>query len=187
MTNIFAFTGIAYVYFLQPMLSTSKHYKTISFISIGISSIYLLLAVSCLLFSYANILSLNEISPIYFLVRGADFGKFIQRPDAIFFLGWILSLISYASVTVLFISRIFKKIGNLSARFPTCYIACTLIFIASMLPKRMVEIRFIENVFYKYSTIILVFIVSFLILLFANLKHIKMNTMQNKESDLQNE
>lgn len=186
-SNIFAFTGISYIYFLQPMLKKNKHFTKVSFIGIGISTIYVFLSVTALLFSFSEVLSINEISPIYLLIRSADFGRFIQRPDAIFFLGWILCLMSYISITILFITQIFKKIGNLNSRFPISYAISTLLFIVALIPKGMVEIRFIENVIYKYFTIILVFIISFLILIFANMKYRKTHKLNNKESGLTNE
>ncbi len=183
MTNIFAFTGIAYIYFLQPILKKSNNFKKISFIGIGISSLYLFLSITSLLFSFSDVLSINEISPIYLLIRAADFGRFIKRPDAIFFLGWILCLMSYTSITILLISQIFKKTCNLKARFPICYAISSILFIVALIPKGMLEIRFIENDIYKYFTLILVFLISFLILLFANIKYKK----HEMERDLVNE
>lgn len=186
-TNIFAFSGISYIYFLLPMLKKKEDFKAVSFIGIGISSLYVFLSVTCLLFSFADVLSINEISPIYLLIRGTDFGRFIQRPDAIFFLGWILSLMSYISISIMLITKIMKKIGNLKARFPVSYIAAILIFIVGLIPKGEVEIRFLQNVVYKYSTIVLIFIVSFLILVLANIKYKKKHKVSNMESDLINE
>lgn len=186
-SNIFAFNGVAYIYFLLPILKKKENFKAISFIGIGISSLYVFLSITCLLFSFADVLSINELSPIYLLIRGTDFGRFIQRPDAIFFLGWILSLMSYISISIMFITKIMQKIGNLNAKFPLSYAAATLIFIVALIPKGEVEIRFMQNEVYKYSTIGLVFLLSFLILIFANIKYKKRHKVSNMESDLINE
>lgn len=187
LTNIYAFTGLSYIYFLQPFLQKKENFKTISFIGIGISTLFVLLSVTSLLFSFSDILIINEISPVYLLIRGADFGRFLQRPDAIFFLGWILCFMSYISVTIFFITHIAKKIGNLHSRFPLTYALATLLFIVAIIPNNITDIRFIQNNVYKYFTIILVFVISFLILLFANIKHRKKHTLPHKESDLINE
>ena len=85
MSNIFAFTGISYIYLIQPMLKDTNDFKKISFIAMIISSLYVFVSVISLVLSFADILTINEISPIYILVRGANWGRFIQRPDAIFF------------------------------------------------------------------------------------------------------
>ena len=179
-TNLFAFTGLSYIYFLQPLLKNSQKFKKISFIGMGISAIYLFLSITTLLFSFADVLSINEISPIYLLVRGADWGRFIQRPDSVFFLGWILCMMSYISITIMLIIVIFKKLGNLNAKFPLAYPTSALIFIIAILPKGIAEIRFVENYVFKYFTIILLFIISILVLVFANIIHKKLKS-PNKE------
>jgi len=181
-SNIFAFTGLSYIYFLVPLLKDVKSYKRTSMIGIGISAVYLFLSITALLFSFADVISINEISPIHLLIRGANWGNFIQRPDAIFFLGWILALMSYLSITILFITRIFQKIGNLQDSSPLAYATASLIFIAAILPKNMVDIRFLENYVFKYFKIILVYVISFLILVLANIK-LKARRLPNKESD----
>lgn len=186
MSNIFAFTGLSYIYFLQPLLKDSTNYKKVSFIGMGISAFYLFLSIITLLFSFADVLTLNEISPIYLLVRGADWGRFIQRPDAIFFLGWILCMMSYISVSIMFITIILKKLGNLSTNSILAYPISALIFIVAILPKGMVEIRFIENYVFKYFSLALVFVISFIILILANIKHKKVK-LPNKESGNVNE
>lgn len=185
-TNVFAFSGISYIYFIQPMLKKQNSFKAISFISIGISALYVFLSVTCLLFSFSDVLSVTEMSPVYLLIRGTDWGRFIQRPDAIFFLGWILCLMSYLCTIIMLISRIFKKIGNLKAKSPLIYASASLIFILALLPQGIAQIHFLENVIFKYFAIFLLYIISFLILIFANIKYRKTHK-NNKESDLLNE
>lgn len=185
-TNIFAFTGISYILFLQPMLEKQEKFKTISFIGIGISSLYLILSIMSLLFSFADFLNINSLSPIYLLIRGTDFGRFLQRPDAIFFLGWILCLMSYLSITIFLVTHIFQKIGNQKHNFLFSFIVAIIMFIVALLQNNMAEIRFIQNYIYKYFTIILVFIISMLILIIANIKYKKTHRLV-KERDLLNE
>lgn len=181
LTNLFAFTGLSYIYFLQPLLKNSEKFKKISFIGMGISAIYLFLSITTLLFSFADVLSINEISPIYLLVRGADWGRFIQRPDSVFFLGWILCMMSYISITIMLVIVILKKLGNLNSKFPLAYPTSALIFIVAILPKGIAEIRFIENYVFKYFTLILLFVISFLVLALANIKHNKLKSPNNEE------
>lgn len=185
MSNIFAFTGISYIYFIQPMLKDTNSFSKISFASMIISALYVFFSVTTLIFSFADVLGVEEISSIYLLVRGANWGRFIQRPDAIFFFGWIFCLMSYLSITIMFITRILKKIGNLSAQTPLVYAVGSLIFIMTLLPAGTIQIRFIQNYIFKYFTIILVFVISFLILLLAYFNKNKYHTkLENMESDL---
>ena len=80
---------------------------------------------------------------------------------------------------------IFKKLGNLNSKFSLAYPTSALIFIVAILPKGIAEIRFIENYVFKYFTLILLFVISFIVLVFANIKHKKLKS-PNKE-DLINE
>lgn len=186
LSNLSAFTGLAYVYFILPMLKKKDNFKPVCFISLGISAFYLFLSVTCLLFSFADILSINEMSSIYLLIRGTDWGRFIQRPDSIFFLGWILCLMSYLSITIMFISKISKKIGNLNAKYPLIYASAALIFIMALIPNGIVEIEFIQQNIFKYLALGFMYGICIFILILANIKYIKMNKQNNKESNLEN-
>ena len=186
-SNIFAFTGISCLYFLKPLLKNPDDFNKVTFLSIGISAFYLFLSVTTLLFSFADVLTINELSPIYLLIRGTDFGRFLQRPDALFILGWILSLMSYLSIVIFFSLHAFKKITKIQYAKPMIYCISAIIFIFALIPKNMVEIRFVQNTIFKYFTIILVFGISFFILLFAYIKHKKKNAKTPKEDLVKNE
>ncbi len=187
MSNLFAFTGISYLYFLKPLLKEPNDFAKVSHLSIGISAFYLFLSVTTLIFSFADVLTINEISPIYLLIRGTDFGRFLQKPDALFILGWILSLMSYLSITIWLITNIFKKITKIHDSKPMVYGICSLIFVFALIPKNIAEIRWIQVFVFRYFTIILVFIISFFILLFANLKYKKKHSKKDSEVLAKNE
>ena len=184
MSNIFAFTGISCLYFIKPLLKNPDDFNKVTYFSIGISAFYLFLSVTTLIFSFADILTINELSPVYLLIRGTDFGRFLQRPDALFIFGWILSLMSYLGIVIFFILHVLKKITKIQNTKPLIYAVATLLFIFALIPKNMAEIRFIQETIFRYSTIILVFIVSFFVLLFAYIKHKKKS---NKEDLVKNE
>lgn len=181
LSNIFALTGISYLYFLKPFLKKPQDFNKISYISIGISAFYLFLSVTTLIFSFADVLTINEMSSVYLLIRGTDFGRFMQRPDALFMLGWILSLMSYLSIMILMVSHIFQKITRIKDARPMVYCFASFAFIVALLPKNMAQIRWIENTLFRYATIGLVFIISFVIVFLAYLKHQKKNSSSEKE------
>ena len=93
---------------------------------------------------------------------------------------------SYISISIMLITIILKKLGNLNSKFALCYPASSLIFIVAILPSGIAEIRFVENYVFKYFSLILLFVISFLVLLFANIKHNRLKS-PNKESELLNE
>lgn len=187
MSNMFAFTGISCLYFLKPLLKNPDDFNKVTYFSIGISALYLFLSVTTLLFSFSDVLTINELSPVYILIRGTDFGRFLQRPDSLFIFGWILSLMSYLGIVIFFCLHALKKVTKIQNTKPMIYAIATLIFIFALIPKNMVEIRFIQNTIFKYFTLILVFGVSFFVLLFAYIKHKRKNTKPKKEDLVKSE
>ena len=73
-SNIFSFSGIIILYFIMPLLNNADSYKRVSFISIFISSIYLLLSVVSLLLVIPMISSAESTLSIYLSAREVTFG-----------------------------------------------------------------------------------------------------------------
>lgn len=168
--NIYAFSGIVFLYFLPPLLKEPENFKKISIISIVISIIYLLLSVGVTLFMFSAYMSADSIMPLYISARYIEFGTFFQRLEAIFLLVWIISFGCYLGITTRFSMLAFKKITNIKNSKIIGYIFPLLILAISLIPHNFAISRFYEDVIYKYSDIVLVFIISILILVFANIK-----------------
>ncbi len=175
MSNIFAFAGIAFIYFLPPLIAKQEALKKVSLISICISGIYLLLSVATLLFMFPVTLASEEIMPLYLASRYIEFGSFFQRLDAIFLLIWILSILSYISIVTGLCIMIFKEITNIKNTKPLTSLFCLLFFSVCLIPKTTIQLKFIENTIYKYFVLILVFGISIITLILANLKFKKLN------------
>lgn len=183
-SNIFAFSGISILFFLKPMLKNTKDFKKLCFITISISSILLLIIVSCLLLLFPFITSSEEVLSIYIASRQLEFGSIIQRADAIFILFWILSILSYLSVVMLFCLKVFKKTTNTTASSPMIYCFASILFGVALLEKNISQIRFLENHVFKWACIIIVFILSISILYLANLKKKKLENSSKKEGEV---
>ena len=175
-TNIFAFAGIVILYFIMPVLNDSNSYKKVSFISILISSLYLLLSVISLLLVIPMISSSESTLSVYLAAREVQFGDFVQRVDALFFLIWILSIFSYFSVILSYILYIFKKIFKTQHSKPLVYCFSAIIFTVCLMPKNIVQINTMSNILYKYLSLTLVFGISIFILILANFKKKKENS-----------
>lgn len=184
-SNLFAFSGLAVLYFLMPLLEQKKNFKKITYVSMGISCILLLLSVTYLLFSAPFVASIHELSPMYLVIRIANFGSFLQRPDAIFIFIWLLSFMTYLSVNIMLASFVFKKLTNIREEKNIIGAICAIIFGISLLPKGLPVVRTLEYSIYKWSTLLLVFVLSFSILLLANMKYRKKQKNANlpKEGD----
>lgn len=171
LSNLFAFGGISYLYFVPPYLKDNKTQKKVSLISIGTSGICLLLSISTLIFLSPTSIITQEAFPIYLAARHVEFGRFFQRLDPVFLLIWIMSLTSLLSITFSFSTKIFQKILNLQYNKWLFSLFALLVFAISLLPDNMYQIIFLENTVYQYIVLILVFGISPILLILANLKH----------------
>ena len=124
-------------------------------------------------FCFAFITQTDETLSIYLLTRLINLGKFLQRVDALFIFVWILSTFSFLSVTTAFINRIIKKLTQIKNHKALSYAICAIIFSIALSFKNISDMKYIQNVLLKYIVIILVFVISLIILILANLKHKK--------------
>ncbi len=176
-SNIFSYSGLTYLFLLMPYLKDSKKFKKISIISIIISSIYLFLSVICLLLASPYITVTNEPMSLYILTRSLEFGKFFQRTDALFILLFIMSCLSYLTISLLLILNIFKKMTNIEDSKAMCYCFATLILGLALIPNNIAQEQTIQYEIFKYFILYFVFGFSTIILIFANRK---------KKKDLEN-
>ncbi len=170
LNNIFTFSAFAYLYFLIPLLKNPEDFKKVAISSIIISAVYIFLSVICLIMMFPFISFTDEMLSIYLLTRLIEFGKFFQRVDAIFVLIWILSAFSFLSITIEFSNRILKKLVNLKTHKEIAYSICAIIFSLALSFANLSTIKFMQNEILRYFVITLVFVISLIILILANLK-----------------
>lgn len=179
--NLSAFGGIAYLYFLPPLLKKPKQMKKIYLISIGVSAIYLILCVSTLLFMFSFFIEANEITPLYNATRYIEFGSFFQRLESVFLLIWILAFACYLSIATKFSMRIFQKITKIENKKELIDIFGLLIFGIAILPKNYAISEKFETEIYPYLVLGIVFAFSLIILVIANLKKRKKQNFLKEE------
>ena len=174
-SNIFAFSGLAILYFLPPHLQDNKQFKTVAITSMILSAVWLLFSIATLLFIFPFSVTSEEIMPLYLAGRFIEFGRFFQRLDAIFLMTWIISMTSYLSIIMSLFVNTFKKLTNFKYSFIVIYVSAIIMLILSFLPQNYNQIHFLENTVYKYMVLILLFGVGLSILIFANIKYKKLN------------
>ena len=170
LTNIFSFSGMLYLLFLPPLLDKPDKQKRMSIIAITLSSIYLFLSVTYLLLSLSFTLHSDESFSLYVLTRSLEYGRFIQRVDAVFILVWIISIIAYINIPIFFSIYIFKKLTKINDSNSINYTINLIILAISIIP---IEYAIFSNIFAKfilYLFLILFFAISIPILILANLK-----------------
>jgi len=168
--NIAAFNVIAYLYFIRPFLKQENNFKTISIICIIVCFIYLFLSIVSLLMTYPFITETDETLSLYLLTRLITFGAFFERVDAIFIFLWILALLSFLSFNVFLIISTIKKLFNLKNSSELSYSISAILLGLALSFTNIASVKVFNREFYRYYTCILVFIVSFMIIIFAYIK-----------------
>lgn len=181
LSNIFAYSGIGILFLIMPMLKDYKDYKKVSYISVVITGLLIILSIGSILLSFPFIRSLTEISELYVEVQNiSSFWQVFQRIDAIFVLGWTLAMISYASVLLMFIVLLFSKLTNSKLATPIAMVFSAIIFTLSLVPPNAGVVSTLDTIVYKYGSIALVIIGSLLVLIFANIKYKRLNKNNNQ-------
>ena len=169
-TNVFAFGEIILLLLMRSSYKDPKDVKRNGLTSVILSGIILFLSVTSLILIFPFATGGEGILSIYMITRSIQFGTFFQRVDAFFILIWVLTFFSYLSVVFAFILRITNKnLRMQKSNIPTFIIGLG-VFIVTLIPQNIAQIRFAENVIYKYSCLIIVFGMSFVILLLGYLK-----------------
>ncbi len=170
LSNILTFNGIFALYFLSPMLSDKKSFKSISIISVIIISILLLLSTACLLLSVSGKINTDNISPLYTLISHNTLGKLFQHSESLFVFTWILSLISYLNIVVMLIIHFLKKITNIPNQNILILPVCIIIAIISLIPKNLMDTHQFELFIKSFIYFPISFVIFPLILILANIK-----------------
>ena len=173
LTNLSAFGGIAYIYFLPPLLKDISKFKKVTLISTIATAIYLVFTIATLLFIFTFFTNVSEISPLYTATRYIEFGSFFQRLESIFLLIWILVFACYLSIVLKFSMNIFQKITGITNNKPLVDIFGLLILGISLIPKNLAISQSFEKNIYPYLMIAIILILGIGILIFANFAKIK--------------
>ena len=169
-SNIFAFNGLFFLFFISPLLNKKDDTSKVAFISILICGIFLILSIATLVFAFSDIYSITRLSPIYFIIVNSKLSAFLERPEVIFIFIWTLALMSFISIAVTFCLDIFKKLTKMKDCKSLSIAVCAIIFVISLIIDNVFTLELVANTFYKYGSLILIFGVFTLILIFANIK-----------------
>ena len=175
LSNFFAFSIINFFFFFKPLLKNSYDFPKVTIYSFIISWSLLFLTIISLLFVFPMTNDGSNINYLYLLARKITLGDFLQKVDALFILLWILSIFSYLSVTTFIINSILKKVTHSSDGNMFSYLICSALLGICLYPFNISELKFVQTTVYKYLVLILLFGVSFSILLLSNWKFKRKN------------
>ena len=186
LTNLASFGGIAYLYFLPPLLKDETKFKKITLVSIIATAIYLVFTIATLLFIFTFFTNVSEISPLYTATRYIEFGSFFQRLESVFLLIWILVFACYLSIVLKFSMNIFQKITGITNKKPLVDIFSLLILGIALIPKNLAISQIFEIKVYSYLMIAIVLVLGLGILIFARFAKKKQILNANTDNNLYN-
>lgn len=151
LSNIFTFQGLMYLLFLPPYLKDVTKLKKITLISMLLSAFYFVISVASVILLFYAYVNNESLMPLYSAVRYIEFGAFFQRLDSLFLMIWIISFISYLSITINICSNILRKSTyiNINKKVSTFIIASLILLVTLIIKNHTISTFLIENVF-KY-------------------------------------
>ena len=186
-SNIYVFSLFICLFLFKTDIIKQEHYNKIGVLSIILSGLYLLLSVSSLLFLFPSLVSGQEVLSLYANARTIEYGNFIQRVDALYIFIWIFTFIAYLSVVFYYIVKINKSTFHCKNNSILLFISGLAIFVNAMIFKDYKQIAFLESTIYKYLSLGVVFILSFLILIIGFFKknNYKIKVLSTIRKDIQ--
>lgn len=170
LSNIYAFYGITYLFFIPDKLKHPEKIQKITIIAIIISALFLIISSANILFLFGEKFSNTEFFPLYISVRSIEFGTFFERLDSMFLLLCILGFVPVLSLNAYVVLDIFKNITNISNGKPVIFAYLLTILGIMMCYKLNSTILFLETTFSKILLIIFGILLPFIILVIANIK-----------------
>ena len=176
LSNLYALSGIGYMFLLPSTLDKNTNIKKITVISLLLTGLTLFFAVLCMLFVFSFHVDTNENMTLYLLTMVVHHGNIIHGITALFIIIWMLSIISYISAAVYFIVLTIRKLlkkSNKSKRnyYAVMYVLAIPILICSVwFQNNPIIYMTIEKIMIP-SILIFVFTIIPFILLAARFKH----------------
>lgn len=183
LTDLFAFSGLSYIMLIFPFFKDTKEFYKTNLVATILLSIYLLISCLGLLLVFPNLVASESIFNIYILGRLIHLSQYLQNTDGIYLLFWVLSVFSYLSINVFFITYLFQKITNSKNTTGSLYGFCLIIWSSILLIDNITAYHNLLNHVYKYY-MIFVIACSIFILLLANVKKKKVPIPSSKEASL---
>ncbi|MBP5427625.1 MAG: GerAB/ArcD/ProY family transporter [Clostridiales bacterium] len=169
------FSGILAYFLFIPFLDDKEKGKEVLYKTVGISGLFMFLVTLVYqgVFSYPA--SKKQFIPLYSLSRSIQQGGKIERIEAIFFIIWVISALTFIAVAALVSAYIFRRLFDLKYSKPIILCMIVIIFSVSLMYKNIIgeETYFVK--LYRRVSYITSYIVPMLLFALANVKNRKVN------------
>lgn len=178
--NSYIFNFILLYFFLMPFLNKKNDYKKIVFPSLLINTVFLIIAIIGILAFFPtkinhSIANLNSLNMTYLITRKIRISSYISQTDAIFIFIWSFSIICYTCICSFMISYILNKLFSYESKGQTTYPIISTVLGFCIIVNKTNILEILENHIFKYFSIILIFIICFILIILSNFKkkHLK--------------
>lgn len=178
-SSVYTFGGIAYIFFLPPLLENKEKFCKISVIGMFISVVFVVITVATISLMFIPKMVQGELFPLYTSVRYIEFGTFFQRLDSAFLLIRIMAFQCYMGIVAYLILNIMKEIFEIKDKTPLIYPLMLIIFSITMIFDVYYKVDMDQNNLIKILFFVVNFGVGILILICANLKKVIVNRREN--------
>lgn len=168
--NLFFFNFIILYLFIMPLLKKKNDINKIIFTSFSINIFTLIISVISLIAVFTAHINSSNINALYFLTRTIKLSNFVEQVDAIYVFVWILSMLAYISLLLFLITHILNKLFHFKDQKQLSYPILSIIIGLSLIFVELSDITFLEETIFRYSSIIITFGISFIILILGNMK-----------------
>lgn len=180
--NLYAFGGLTYLFFLMPLVRDNKQFFKIAYSAAIISGVFIFLTILALLLMFPLSISTGSNVPLYLQTREINIGSFVQRADAFFVIIWLVTILSYLSIMMTFITSIFKKITNIENKRAINHCFLAILLGLSLAYANIIQVRQFQSAVYRNAFMIFVIGVDFAILILANIKFLLKNKKGKRRS-----
>ena len=177
--NLFFFNFIILYLFILPFLKKKNDINKIIFTSFSINILVLIISIFSLISVFTSHINSSNINALYFLTRTIKLSSFVEQVDAIYVFVWSLSMLTYISVLLFLVIHILDKLFHFKDSKQLSYPILLIIIGLSLIFVNLSQISFLEEIIFRYSSIIITFVISSFILILGNIK-IKRNDKRRK-------
>lgn len=176
--RVSVFAGLSSILFFSPYFAGHKNFTRSGFSALLIAGLLFTLSSLCYGLMYPYPASIRNFLPIYEMAREIQFGRFIQRGEAIFVFIWATAGMLYLSASFFSILLMLRKAFKLEYYKPLVVPLVVVVFTLSFLPQSLMSVMDIEARFFRNYLWITTFALPILLLSIAAAKKHRQKEMR---------
>lgn len=172
--RVSVFGELLVLFLLPPFLGSYKNVRSVGYIAIGFSSMFMIVGSLAYILTFPYPTSLESFLPIYQMARLINLGRFFQRIESVFVFIWAMAAFIYLTAIFYFMVYTFAKTAGLKYMRPLILPFAVLVFSTAFIPKNLMEVIKLESQYFSKTVWIVTLVFTVLIMIIANLrKHVK--------------